>query len=409
MRVTRQDNLFTILINLQKVEAAALSLFRPEDSYGTLEEVTSKSSVVVPELLHYDADSNVLVMSDLGPHPSMTELFAELGGSNIYASHDSAPAEKVSSQNRGMGAGFFAEIGVRYGSFFALLHSPNSLKIVRRRFGSETVCSGEPSTREAIFQQGVKPTVHRLALFPQQLSATGESADQIFERIEADFRRANVDEELAFTLGDPWPNALLVEIPKEQCSPRKLAVIDWEFASIGRGINVDFAAMLAHFALFEITAEHAAASASALLDNCLVEKVRVFRHGMVTQYRCVSQREDAPWSWAKHDHVLPRPSDVQVLILRSSMISHAVEMIRCVTRRNWNCGHNECVAFDHELDQRKGDCTLLKRMMTHALWYLQHARSDAVEFCQPSNWDIVKAGRYHGFWLLDLFFDTGAS
>ena len=73
---------------MQSVEASALSLFLPGDSRGSLYEVTSRSDVSVPTLLYHDTVKRVLIMSDLGPLPSMTELVSDtLGGSNIYASH----------------------------------------------------------------------------------------------------------------------------------------------------------------------------------------------------------------------------------------------------------------------------------------------------------------------------------
>jgi hypothetical protein len=55
------------------------------DQEKNIFDVTCKSSVSVPTLLYHDTDSNVLVMSDLGPLPSMLDLFSDTFGGFTYS------------------------------------------------------------------------------------------------------------------------------------------------------------------------------------------------------------------------------------------------------------------------------------------------------------------------------------
>src|ERR1700761_1922475 len=74
-------------------EAAALSLFVPVSSTGnelpavsihresaSLHQILVDSGVLVPTLLHHDPANHVLILSDLGPLPDLSQVFTDLGG-----------------------------------------------------------------------------------------------------------------------------------------------------------------------------------------------------------------------------------------------------------------------------------------------------------------------------------------
>lgn len=84
------------------------------------------SSVKVPTLLYHDVDGHVLVMSDLGSLPNLSEVFSDLGG---YSPAIVPPELKRHSQSDIITDSpmFFDTIGTRFGSFFARLRSPKSL------------------------------------------------------------------------------------------------------------------------------------------------------------------------------------------------------------------------------------------------------------------------------------------
>src|SRR5215469_16654348 len=111
------------------------------DKETNLFDVTWKSSVSVPTLLYHDTNEHVLVMSDLGPLPSMLDLFSDTcGGFNIRSNLaiqlrqvGSVVLNSISSEETEL-RNFFIQLGTQIGHFFALIHSRNTLNILRSRF-----------------------------------------------------------------------------------------------------------------------------------------------------------------------------------------------------------------------------------------------------------------------------------
>src|ERR1700761_8028982 len=78
------------------IEAAALGLFLPPSTHATegplpistppesespsLHHLLVDSGVTVPTLLHHDPDKHILILSDLGRLPDLSQLFTDLGG-----------------------------------------------------------------------------------------------------------------------------------------------------------------------------------------------------------------------------------------------------------------------------------------------------------------------------------------
>ena len=108
----------------QLTEALALSLFYGAQP-GPLAHLCESSRVRVPRCLHYDPEAHVLVMSDLGDLPDLSEIFGELGGPIEYPDFGAGNADinRKATFPTMENVMYFARLGEQLGRFFAGLHS----------------------------------------------------------------------------------------------------------------------------------------------------------------------------------------------------------------------------------------------------------------------------------------------
>jgi hypothetical protein len=185
-------------------------------------------------------------VSDIGPLPNLSEIFSSLGGYTPLAlpASVSAPEYALSTP-----LGYYTIIGRKIGSFFAQLHSLSSLSCIINSPHHGTEFLSNPTMRDIVLDQAIRPLKAQLELFPQILSTS--EAKTLYQRVEDNFVRSPPMNERAVVLGDCWTGAILVGTTEDD---PLVGVIDWEFASIGRGVDGDMAQLLAHLQLFQLTA-----------------------------------------------------------------------------------------------------------------------------------------------------------
>ena len=120
--------------------------------------------------------------------------------------------------------------------------------------------------RDVVLELVIKPVAEQLKLFPDLV--TSEEADLLGNLLLEDFDREALANERSFVLGDTWTGAILVTPPtilaerafsmsvaSPAVVPTVVGVINWEFATFGRGPHGDMAQFLAHFELLRISAQ----------------------------------------------------------------------------------------------------------------------------------------------------------
>lgn len=178
------------------------------------------------------------------------------------------------------------------------------------------------------------------------------------------------------------------------------AVVDWEFAGIGRGVNCDLAQMLAHFALFHTAARHRGESQYERELYCIATT-------MIRSYRQISEEEHAPWTRTFDESsagAFPQldPRALRAKMLRSAFLTHGIEIMRCAFGKVWRCDDSRCTAEGtHTTEKHK--CVLIQKMVERAIWYFRHAGNDEEEFCSGTIAAALTKARNDGQWLLDLF------
>jgi hypothetical protein len=374
-------------------------------------DVTRKSFVAVPTLLHHDTNENVLVMTDLGSVPSMLDFFSgEIGGYTLLT--NVAAQSRITEQyNLNITGGreselesFFIQLGSQFGHFLALLHSPNTLKVIRSRFGSNSKFPYDPSLGKAIDAWTVTRLKVRLELFSSLLAEFNVAAEELEDRAVTNTSRDTIEEERALTHGDAWPTAMLAVPPLQKNNlPLSAGFIDWEYARIWRGVSSDFAITAAHYAVMEIAAAFTSERMRGIAPTNTLSYLMKFRCTMVSQYRVVSSQEGALWQPTFTNGDIPEVTDLKALIFRSTMIAHGAEIVQVAMSRRWRCGHTQCSLEGSELEPRKGQCELVQRIVRYGIWYLCHAGASLSEFCSRDNWEKLQIGQRQGFWLLDLF------
>ena len=151
------------------IEAHALDLFVP--STNLLHFICAQSSVAVPVLLHHDPVEHVLVMSDLGSHPILSDIFSAIGG---YSPTCGPPETQMKPGPQHLS--YFRTIGTKIGSFLARLHSPATIKLVLSRSGYDSDFLSNPTLRPMIFEHAIKPIKEQIERFPS-IVAEHDTAD----------------------------------------------------------------------------------------------------------------------------------------------------------------------------------------------------------------------------------------
>jgi hypothetical protein len=326
---------------------------------------------LVPKILLHDDEEHVLVLSDLGQLPNLSDVFSALGG---YIPMGSAAPGAVSSLALQRPLSFYMTIGQKIGSFFARLHSSTALAQVIGSPDRGEKFLYNPKTKEVVYEFAIKPVEVLLASFPDILDAT--TSRILYQRIEDDFLRQTLAEELALALGDCWTGAILVDVNENNPT---VGVIDWEFAGLGRASNGDMSQLTAHLHLFQIAAEWRR-------EEILLQGITALIESLANAYREQSIKEGAKW--------IPDPatplSPLQATVMRSAFLAHGSEMISNTFWKVWLCEDKTC-GEPHPAEKR--DCRLIQHMMKTAVWYLDRAGQDEGEFVGAANWDKVRDER----------------
>jgi hypothetical protein len=288
-----------------------------------LDPICSQSSVEVPRLLLHDEEEHVLVLSDLGHLPNLSDVFSVLGG---YVPTASPAPTTVSDLTLQQPLSYYITIGERIRLFFARLHSSNTLAQVIGSPDRGEKFLHSHKTKEVVHEFAIKPIKALLGSFQDILDAT--ESQILYQHIEDDFLRQTLGDELTLALGDCWTGAILVGA--DENNPI-VGVIDWEFASIGRGVNRDMSQLMAHLHLFGIVAEWRK-------EEILLQRITALIRSIGTAYREQSIKEGAKW--------IPGPTapldTLQATALRSAFLAHGSELINSAFWKVWVCDNKIC-------------------------------------------------------------------
>lgn len=353
---------------LETIEARALSLFLPETQL--LYPICKHSCVAVPKLLLHNEQEHVLVLSDLGRLPNLSDMFGALGGHVPQASLVPISVTEATSQKP---LSCYTVIGERLGSFFARLHSSAWVAQILDSPNRGQNFLVNPEIKHVIHQFSIKPIRARLDSFPDILDAT--RAKVLYGRIEDDFLRQTPDDELVLALGDCWTGAVLVGM--DENSPI-VGVIDWEFACLGRGVNGDISQLLGHLHLYKIVAEWRQ-------DEVLLQRIKTLINSIADTYRAHSIQEGSKW--------IPPPAarlnNFQATVTRSAFLAHGSEMISSAFWKVWVCDDKAC-GEPHPTETTK--CRLVQHMVKMAVWYLDRAGADEKEFADMAQQEDIRDG-----------------
>lgn len=341
----------------------------------------------VPVLLYHDLDEHILITSDLGRLPNLSECFGDLQNACSKDGTTKPCLGTTDCKNGSLSPAAGLTIGQRIGSFFALLHDPQNVKMIGAPPYNDVHFLTHKNVLNVVLEQAIKPVLGQLRLFPHL--ATFSEASAVYGNVEADFLRKAVAEERVIALGDCWTGVLLIDVqgpPNEIC----VGVIDWEFSSIGRGVNGDIAQLLAHLHLFQLAAAwHNHTANLAVLSGIVM--------GLTTCYREQSEAIRAKWLPGPGPSI-PEPDSLCIRVMRSAFLAHGAEMISNAFWRDWACDSVGCCG---RASTKKEHCKLVRRMVERGWWYLQHAKENGESFVQDSNWAAIQ----HERMVLPLFYD----
>lgn len=202
----------------------------------------------VPKLLRYDEASKILIMSDLGQVPNLTDI--------LHGDSDDSLSDVTAKF-----------IGERLGEFFARLHSLPMYHLVNKSCPESFVDHGI-SSRELIYKMMIAPIEGYLRQFAVS------DASELSRRAMADFQQADDDAVRSFVLGDCWPGAILANLNHPE-NPI-VSVIDWEFVGFGRGVTSDVVQLLAHLHMHHLTAPE---------GSILRQTIELLAYSIASSYR----------------------------------------------------------------------------------------------------------------------------
>ena len=118
----------------------------------------------LPRLLKHDPESHVIVMTDLGDLPSLSEIFSALGG---YRQDEAPPNHERMAISKAVT--WFPGVGTKVGGFLAALHSLKTIESIKRipEAGFEYVPNSD--LRTACLEIAIKSVPSQLSLFPDIL------------------------------------------------------------------------------------------------------------------------------------------------------------------------------------------------------------------------------------------------
>ncbi len=361
-----------------------MSLFLP--SSNSLHHLCEESGVGVPVLLHHDQEEHVLIISDLGPLPNLSEFFDDLASIITAERVGDDLSTRTSSVAIQISPAAGVMIGQKIGSFFAGLHQRTNVAMIQQKPYHDPHFLKHNGMLDMVLEAAIRPIKEQLTLFPDLLPH--DAVSMVYHRIENDFTRTTDDDEKAIALGDCWTGALLVGMGN-LTGPPDVAVIDWEFACMGRGVNGDMAQLLAHLSLFETAAAWQGKADCGATIKAIME-------GLTTEYRCRSQALNQSWL-AKSNSLAPEPRSLTAKLMRSAFLAHGAEIVNNAFWKDWVCISELCCVRE---PKEKRQCKLIQTMVKRGWWYLYHAREDEARFVDKENWDAI---RDEGI-LLRMFF-----
>ena len=340
------------------MEARALTQFSPPD--GPLCKLGQSNSITVPGLLYHSPEEHVLVFEDLGRLITLYEYFSTFQDEKV----DDPKLVREACR----------KLGSRIGEFFAQLHSPSSLELIR------TAISGndeKPLSKDLVLQAAVMPLKEYLARY------NIPDTQKLFSRVLAEYQREKMPVEQCFTLGDFTPGAILLASAGD--GSQSMGVIDWEFSGIGRGPNGDMPQLLAVLHLLLIAASPGSQRHCAIYS---------FIQGVCAAYH----RHASTWLQQLYLR-LPNSSDAlkpqlqtraeNLRIFRSALILHGREMINNAIEQEW-----------HDSTSRERG-VLVQEMVQKGAWYLEMAGDDIEDMLDAMN--VVELLKEDSRVILNLF------
>ena len=259
---------------------------------------------------------------------------------------------------------FYQRVGVRLGRFFAALHSKHSLQAVGKKRMDEL---RNPDVKDFIYNEVVVPVEACLQRF------NISDASQLYRRVESDFQRENRIEEQSLVVGDLWPGGIL--LGKVDAPEDILGVVDWEFASLDRGLHGDMAQLFAHLHLHLLASTEGSVARTAL---------QTLLASISSTYRRQCRILGLAWTLPASPGFVDSPSSAPVFssegasVLRSAFILHGREMISNALLQKWPC---KCCQ-----DSQYQNCALLSEMVNKGAWYLRRAGDSEAESVGEENW-----------------------
>lgn len=228
-----------------------------------------------------------------------------------------------------------ARCGEALGVSLARLHSNETLKALSQRPHIESIFS-QSLTDHLVWSA-------MLDLLPAYLKPFPD-AEQLYQRVEEDFKRPKYTYPQVLCHGDFHTGNIMMPASVDATEPP--AVLDWEFAHLGRGLNDDavkFTASL-HCALIDARNNENTRQLATIL-RLLIEK---FSSGY---------RETARLCYSAD------PDDTALQLMRSAMLFHGTEMI----------------VYGSEFME---DSAALPDMLAVGVWYLRRACEDMATFAR---------------------------
>ncbi|KAF7509202.1 hypothetical protein GJ744_008262 [Endocarpon pusillum] len=358
----------------QTIEARALSLFLP--SSNSLHHLCEETEVRIPVLLHHDQEEHVLIISDLGPLPNLSEFFDDLASITTAKGVNKDSSARTSSGVTPISPAEGVMIGQKLGSFFAGLHQRTNVEMIRNEPYHDPHFLKHDGMLDMVLEAAIRPVKEQLNLFPDLFPH--DAVSMVYQRVEDNFTRTSDDDEKVLALGDCWTGALLIGLG-HPTGPPEVAVIDWEFACVGRGVNGDIAQLLAHLCLFEIAAAWQGRADSGATIKAIME-------GLIREYRSRSDALTQIWL-AKSKLVAPEPHSLTARLLRSAFLAHGAEIVNNAFWKDWVCFSELCCVRG---PKEKHQCKLIQTMVRRGWWYLYHAREDEAGFVDKQNWDAIR-------------------
>ena len=320
----------------QKSEAQALAFL---DSYLYGRDPVEDQTV--PSVVFQDSECHVLTLNDLGCLPTLSDVFAEVGRYNIKPN-------TVRSVSTFESLDFYS-IGYQIGSFFARLHSQQTVAIAQSFYQEY-----DWHNLEELKPLNVNSTVKWLEDMLSDFIELSSDSDRIIDLstlISADLSRSLHPNEISFVQGDYATGGILVS---ETTTPPQISIIDWEFSGLRHGPHGDIAPLLAYLFTFQIAADH---NRRAVLR----EAISALTEALVAAY-CV-ESEAEPW---RQDRMLREN------MRKSAMLAGGREMIQVAFWKIWICSDEEC-GTPHPSQAGKRKCKLIRRICEEGLRLIEGA------------------------------------